>query len=141
MQTFLPDPSFEASARCLDYRRLGKQRVEAKQLLLALGVHIGEHSPKGGWSNHPAARMWRGHEPALVRYGIAICEEWRRRGFKDTLLPQFQDADLAMWILPPWLGDKAFHRSHQSNLIRKDPGYYQKLWPKVPSDLPYIWPV
>jgi hypothetical protein len=31
VNTFLPFPSFEASARCLDNKRLGKQRVEAYQ--------------------------------------------------------------------------------------------------------------
>jgi len=33
MQTFLPFPDFAESAKCLDNRRLGKQRVEAKQIL------------------------------------------------------------------------------------------------------------
>lgn len=33
MQTFLPYANFEASAKVLDYKRLGKQRVEAKQIL------------------------------------------------------------------------------------------------------------
>ena len=36
MQTFLPYPDFQISASVLDYRRLGKQRVECKQLLTAL---------------------------------------------------------------------------------------------------------
>lgn len=36
MQTFLPYPDFEQSAKCLDNRRLGKQRVEVLQLLIAL---------------------------------------------------------------------------------------------------------
>ena len=48
MQTFLPYPDFVASARCLDRRRLGKQRVEVLQLLRALLV------PGSGWANHPA---------------------------------------------------------------------------------------
>ena len=34
MQTFLPSPRFAESARCLDSARLGKQRVEAKQIRL-----------------------------------------------------------------------------------------------------------
>ena len=50
MQTFLPYSSFTQSAQALDYRRLGKQRVEAKQLILALT------QPKYGWKNHPAAK-------------------------------------------------------------------------------------
>ena len=45
------------------------------------------------------------------------------------------------WSMPPWLGDDAFHRSHQSNLVRKLPEHYGDLFPDVPDDLPYIWPV
>jgi hypothetical protein len=44
-------------------------------------------------------------------------------------------------VAPPWLGDEQLHRSHQSNLIRKDPGFYRPLFPDVPPDLPYVWPV
>jgi hypothetical protein len=33
MQTFLPNPNFTLSARILDNKRLGKQRVEAKQIM------------------------------------------------------------------------------------------------------------
>ena len=36
MQTFLPYPDFIASARVLDSKRLGKQRVEALQVLRGL---------------------------------------------------------------------------------------------------------
>ncbi len=63
MQTFLPYPDFEASARVLDDRRLGKQRVEALQVLRALT------RAQYGWKHHPAVRMWAGHEEALAAYG------------------------------------------------------------------------
>ena len=56
MQTFLPYDDFVLSLDCLDYRRLGKQRVEAMQLLNAM------KREKGGWINHPATKMWRGYE-------------------------------------------------------------------------------
>ena len=36
MQTFLPYPDFKKSASCLDYKRLGKQRVEGLQILNAI---------------------------------------------------------------------------------------------------------
>jgi len=61
MQTFLPYPDFERSARVLDVKRLGEQRVECIQVL---------------------------------------------RG-----------------------------------LVRKDPGHYRALFPDVPDDLEYLWPV
>jgi hypothetical protein len=51
-------------------------------------------------------------------------------------------ADLAQddLELPPWIGDAGFHRSHQSNLVRKDPEFYRPFFPDVPDDLPYLWP-
>lgn len=142
MQTFLPYPHFNLSAQCLDDKRLGKQRVECLQILGAIA------NPSKGWQNHPAVNMWRGHEVALINYGIAICEEWIRRGFKDTchgklleyrlIFPNlFEDT---LTSLPTWLGDEEFHLSHKSNLIRKMPSHYQQLWPDVPDNLPYVWP-
>jgi hypothetical protein len=43
--------------------------------------------------------------------------------------------------LPSWLGEPALHRSHQSALVRKLPEHYRPLFPEVPDDLPYVWPV
>ena len=148
MQTFLPYPSFRESARCLDVRRLGKQRVECKQLLLALGVPVGEHHPKPtAWANHPACRMWRRHELSLALYGQVVCREWRERGYKDTLLDQFKTA--YAWLAdrnaglayPNWIGYDAFHESHRSNLLRKDCKWYGQFGWQEPADIPYVWPV
>lgn len=148
MQTFLPYPSFRESARCLDYRRLGKQRVECKQLLLALGVPVGEHQPKrSSWVNHPAARMWRRHELSLAHYGEVICREWIERGYNDTLLSQFKAtyawlSDRCLGLAyPSWIGYDAFHASHRSNLLRKDRAWYSQFGWQEPADLEYVWPV
>lgn len=132
MQTFLPYPSFIESAQCLDYRRLGKQRVEVKQLLSAL-------RNGGGWSNHPAAKMWRGYEPALAEYGNIVVNEWIRRGYKNNM-PPFP-VEHATPPMPPWFGDHDFHAAHRSNLLRKDPTYYSMFGWTEPNNLPYIWPV
>ena len=135
MQTFLPYPDMIESARVLDRQRLGKQRVEAKQILTALG------KTSGGWVNHPAVKMWRGYEPTLALYGWSTCHVWRARGYKDSLMDWFYDLSTGgMDLRPSWWGDPDFHRSHQSNLIRKDPVHYAPLFPGVPDDLPYIWP-
>jgi len=61
MQTFLPYPDFIDSVKALDYRRLGKQRVEARQILNILL----ENRKNGGWVNHPCTKMWRGYHDAL----------------------------------------------------------------------------
>ncbi|CDR17662.1 MSMEG_6728 family protein [Streptomyces iranensis] len=149
MQTFLPHSDFRRSARELDRRRLGKQRVEALQVLRGLTV------PGYGWRRHPAVRMWTGYEEALVRYGLEMCRVWRELGHQDSCaasliadlaarrpgLPVRDQTELAgAGELPPWLGNAAFHRSHQSALVRKDPGVYAPRFPGVPDDLPYVWP-
>lgn len=138
MQTFVPmGISITDNARVLDYRRLGKQRVEAWQILNAL------RGGSKGWVNHPATRMWRGYEPALALYGAVMCVEWKERGYKDTMLERFFNIfSVEKNIqLPEWLFDSNVTLSHKSNLIRKFPEHYAPLWPDVPNDLPYVWPV
>src|SRR5690349_5427326 len=78
MQTFLPYADFRASARVLDKRRLGKQRVETIQVLRPLTV------AGYGWRHHPAAAMLAGYEEALVAYGLDICAVWCELGNADT---------------------------------------------------------
>ena len=150
MQTFLPYPDFAESAAVLDSRRLGKQRVEAMQILRALT------RVTYGWKHHPAVLMWQGYEEALGAYAVAVCREWCRRGFADTCaatiledmavagvsVPPRSQAQLsAADALPPWIGDDAVHRSHRSALLRKDPSWYTAAFGDVPDDLPYVWPV
>ncbi|MFG2450040.1 MSMEG_6728 family protein [Streptomyces sp. NPDC048512] len=149
MQTFLPYPDFTRSAEVLDRARLGKQRVEALQVLRGLIV------PGYGWRHHPAVRMWTGYEEALVRYGLDVCAVWVTNGRADTcaatLTADFERHRPGVPVrvlrqlaeareLPPWLGDPAFHRSHQSALLRKAPEVYAAFFPDVPDDLPYVWP-
>ncbi|MFD6181795.1 MSMEG_6728 family protein [Streptomyces goshikiensis] len=137
------------SAAVLDVRRLGKQRVEAVQVLRGLVV------PGYGWRRHPAVRMWAGYEEALVRYRLEICGVWTDEGRADTCAvtltqdfeasraggaPRTQEQLAADGDLPPWLGVPDFHRSHQSALVRKDPACYRERFPGVPDDLPYVWP-
>ena len=149
MQTFLPFPDFVSSAQALDPRRLGKQRVEALQVLRALTV------AGYGWRRHPAVRMWIGYEEAVFRYGLEMCRTWTAEGRADTVAatltadfttyrpgtaPRGLDVLAAEGELPPWLGEPAFHRSHQSALVRKDPEFYRPRFPGVPDDLAYVWP-
>ena len=141
MQTFLPYSDFAQSAASLDMRRLGKQRVEVLQILNALTGR------SNGWLTHPATILWRDHIPALVTYGLRVCEEWTGRGYKDTVkdkllvIARESSIDMESPIeVPTLILERDFNRSHQSNLIRKDPIYYRPIfgW-EVPDDLPYIW--
>jgi hypothetical protein len=154
MQTFLPFPDFEQSVRVLDDRRLGKQRVETLQVMGVLvaafwdnaASQVQDREPRG-WRTHPVVLMWRGHEGSLLDYQAATCRVWVERGFNDTcyaktaalVVHRFGDGPPTGH--PAWLGDVALHRSHQSNLIRKDAELYGPLFPGVPADLEYVWPV
>jgi len=130
MQTFMPYASFAETAKCLDWRRLGNQRNEARVILKAI------KGQSSAWSNHPAVNMWRGYEAALEAYLAAIISEWIARGYKNSIpIPEPKGV-----VVPEWVGDEAFHASHRSNLLRKDATWYGKFgWEELP-DLPYVWP-
>jgi hypothetical protein len=132
MQTFLPYPDAVKTAKCLDYRRLGKQRVEAMQILNTItGASI-------GWRNHPAVKMWVGYAPFLELYCNAMISEWIGRGYKNTMVIYRTDPQSV--TPPPWLGDERVHSSHRANLIRKDPDFYGKFgWTESPIT-GYFWP-
>ncbi len=138
LNTFLPYKDYCKSAECLDMKRLGKQRVEVLQLLNAL--LSGENSR---WINHPATKMWKGYENALIAYGIWICSEWVARGYKDTCgekITKLYNPNKHCKN-PPWLGDQRLHSSHRSNLLRKDSTWYGKFGWDDSIDLKYFWPV
>jgi hypothetical protein len=135
VNTFLPYADFQQVAESLDDRRLGKQRVEALQILRAnLGLTV-------GWRNHPAAVMWRGNEGMLAAYAITMCNEWVKRGYIDSTKQQvielMKQYKLVAIKKPWWLGADKFHESHQSNLKRKLPEHYPF---EVDDGLPYQWP-
>lgn len=130
MQTFLPDPDFRNSALILDPKRLGNQRLEGAILVEAI-------TSGNGWSNHPAAVMWRNYPDALKRYVNVMILTWCSFGYRN-------DMDLyrvpRQILLPPWIGNPKFHDSHKSNLLRKDPAYYGRFnWP-VSTTVEYMWP-
>lgn len=177
MQTFLPYPSFDLCARVLDDKRLGKQRVECLQILKALQPPSRCEPCKGtgtlsfgwirgvaqsmaqcprckaagylprAWSNHPATRMWRGYEGALIVYLEMCVAEWVRRGFEDTrwaeALRLYPDEVRKRFTAPapPWLGDERLHSSHRAALLYKLPAHYSQFgWTETPKQ-DYYWPV
>lgn len=138
MQTFLPYTSYSRCAEVLDNKRLGKQRVECLQILNAL------LDPSKGWKHHPAVKMWRGYERELIDYGIVMCQAWLGRGFDDTcqgkIMSFLPETTEDSHRCPSWLDDNLC-LTHQSNLVRKDPAFYGPLFPGVPDNLEYLWPV
>ena len=136
MQTFLPYESFEKSAQTLDWRRLGKQRVEGMQIINAItGKTRKDGKPYKGWINHPCSVMWKDYVPALKHYTNVIIQEWINRGYNNNM--EFYDTGKI--IMPDWIGNEKFHSSHRANLLRKDFDYYSQFgWTENP-ERPYVW--
>lgn len=142
MQTFLPYSSYLLSSRALDSRRLQKQIVECQQILKVL-----LYPEQKAWKNHPAVLMWKGHELHLAVYAHQCYLEWVSRGYGPThksmtwIVDNLELIDDNSNLPPPWLGNKEFHNSHRSNLLRKSEYYnqYEEEW-NVPKDIPYVWP-
>jgi hypothetical protein len=162
MQTFVPlTSSFEDIARTLDRARLNKQALEGWQILMTL-LELdpqGNHRTPKGWVNHPAVKMWRGHEMALYLYIQAMVDEWKRRGYKSTIGDKAKETikvALSKGLLgssasttPNWIANmrvfKEVASSHRSALLSKDYEWYSQFdWPedtgKRPETYDYVWP-
>jgi hypothetical protein len=137
MQTFLPYSDITESMRVLDNKRLGKQRVETYQIISAITGRLKlDGTPYKGWVNHPCSVMWRNHVPLLKMYLNTSIDEWVKRGFKNTM--DREDIDEPV-TYPDWWGNKKFHDSHKSNLLKKDFDFYsQYRWSVDPTN-PYVW--
>ena len=142
MQTFLPYESFDKSASVLDWRRLGKQRVEGMQIINAIEQKPRKDGkPYKGWLNHPATVMWRPYVTALKHYTNVIIREWIDRGYNNNMelyeVDELIDDDMVHFRY--WLGKEEFHSSHRANLLRKDYEYYSQFgWKENPKS-PYVW--
>lgn len=133
MQTFLPYPNVEKSVKVLDSRRLGKQRVEAFQIL---NIILNRTNTRG-WRNHPVVKMWRGYTNALKFYFNKCVEEWIFRGYKNNMKLEKINGKI---VFPFWFGDRNFHASHRGNLLRKNSEHYSQFGWKESPELAYVWP-
>jgi hypothetical protein len=113
------------------------------------------NSKQKAWRNHPCFKMWEGYDSALIEYGIAICSEWKRRGYKDTMLDKFMHifiySPLKKTIYPWWYGNEEFHSRYRSILLYKNYDWYSQFgWKEEPAvplkinkngtvTLPYMW--
>lgn len=154
MQTFVPYDSYIRIAASLDNKRLGKQRVEAMQILNCL-------RKPNRWKNHPAVRMWQGYEQALAVYMDMTIMEWTARGFKNTMpfnykMEEWFDLDGSF---PWWFGDEAVHKSHRQMLVWKSideylrtgkpdtfnwyakQGWHEEYTASLDTFGGYVWPV
>lgn len=161
MQTFLPiATSFADTAKVLDNKRLNKQALEGWQILMVLYKINPDGSQRvvKGWANHPAVKMWHGHEVALHEYIQDMVTEWKSRGFKSTigdkatqtmLHAQGLGHDISTNIRPAWMRDSRLYEfiaaSHRLALLNKEYSWYSQFgWAEDPGSRPdeyrYVWP-
>ena len=98
------------------------------------------------WKHHPVVAMWRGFESALAAYGDIMCQEWIKRGYRDSTKPFFvKELDK---LEPPyfdvpsprWMGNVRLHASHRAALLAKNPEWYGAWgWTEEPK-IEYYWP-
>ena len=96
--------------------RLGKQRLETLQILRTL------NGDSLSWTSHPAVLMWEGYEGALALYGLEICREWKRRGYKENVYSKIKPYFDTFWhddCMPPWLDQPLLHSRYRSALLLK----------------------
>jgi hypothetical protein len=163
MQTFITSTNggyaFRETAEELDNKRLNKQALEAWQILmtnLKLDPQGNYREPRG-WYNHPATKMWRGHEIVLGQYIDWMAEEWRARGFKTTIDTKANETlrvatergllEPGQYTIP-WIEDRdrfeAIVSTHRIALLVKNYEWYSKFgWDEDPGHQPdgyeYIW--
>lgn len=146
VNTFIVSDDYETTARLLDYKRLGKQRVEAMQI-----INVLEREERGeinkGWKNHPATKMWRGNVNQLKKYTNVMITEWIRRGYKNTMkFYSIDETDVESeneTDVPWFVKWKPLQYSHMASLVRKDRDFYKPLfkgkYPIVYSLYTYLW--
>lgn len=140
MQTFLPYADFAKVAKTLDSKRLNKQILECYQVLNVLS----NDDPKAGWRNHPAVKMWRGHEHGLYKYAMAMVSEANLRSIKTDKnvenLRNVRSRAGNRWgnAMPSWYYNqdlmKRITTTHKANLFKKQPEAYPQFISALDSE-------
>lgn len=146
VQTWVAVEDPERMAQVLDYKRLNAQRGN-EGVVIARALMAARDGEQRGYQHHPAVRMWMGFERAFMEYEIAMCREWRRRGYQDGCLPEYVDNWRSIppptrW--PDWYGVHPIHESHRIALVSRLPEHYSSVFPDVEyvdPEPPLQWPV
>lgn len=132
MMTFIVIGNFILNATLLSDKHLGKQRIEAKQIIDSI---LGGT----GWKHHPIVHAWRNYVPALKYYANCCISEWVKRGHKNDM-PYYEVPKLI--LMPWWAKWDRLHQSHRAMLLRKNPFHYHDKFTVDPEYMlyGYIWP-
>lgn len=152
MNVLLPYSSFSHSIAVLDRERLGKQRFDCRQVLVAL--RAARQGRPMSYDHLPTIKLWRGYESALAVYYTLCIREWVARDYTNTMVEPydenwirragedtFLDEDGTKAALPRWLGDEKLHQSHRNWLSARDNAFYSQLgWGEHDHGAAMYWP-
>ncbi len=141
MQVFIPEFDFVTCAQVLDRQRLGKQRVEARNILVVLlgkpaWCSDKEYNYLLRYKNAPQVLQWKESEICLIDYLRCICAEWKKRGYIDNCWQQsletckeiLKDKDPAALVYQkPWWLDMYYVLRHRNTLLYKNIQHYRQF--------------
>lgn len=133
MQIFLAYPNIPLSIECLDKKRKGKQRVEAKQVLRMI------NDDRRKWPQFPLVKMWSGYATCLEYYYNECILQWKEKGGKNTLLLRAFERGFNFENIeyPPWFGNEEYHASQRAALLFK--GWMDETCKAIPTRKANIW--
>lgn len=136
MQVFRPYVDWRRSAAVLDDRRLGKQRVECKQVLNVILRRLGLiNDGLRGWLNHPIVLLYynggRPYISDLAGFFNACVEEWVRRGFRSSIsLSDIEHLFTKVEHIDGTPVTRVHEIEYRRLLLIKDPKHYVKVFPR-----------
>ncbi len=136
VNTFIPFKSISKTMKVLDRQRLGKQRLECKQIIEVI------ENKRTGYKNHPIVCMWKDNVDGLKYYYNKCIDEWVNRGYKNNMEKYEIEYKNKKDIMPWWIYNKQVRMSHQASLLRKNYEYYKDKFPKFDENYMlcgYIW--
>lgn len=136
--TYLPQPTFRESARCLTDQDLSDS-LRAALNILTHNKEFARVSYIDGleMADDPFAAMWRGYEGILILYARVCLSEMQKRDKSETGILQKQ---LEEWRqpnldhLPPWFfgldqsEKEKIILSHRYLLLQKNPEHYENVF-------------
>lgn len=128
MQVFVPFYDIYMTASCLDRRRLWKQVLEAKQIIMAIDG-ISE-----AWKNHPVTKMYTPYLQWLVNYMNCLEAYW-----EGDLNRASMYSKVIKCIKNPIFLTQEFLDNHKKRLYTKDPVYYNQFSYLGTSEVNMYW--
>ena len=141
MRFLVPNSSLPGTASLLPDGMLTERLDEIERILTCWE----DKSPAGAFGE-----AMRNYAPALLLMLLATTGEMSRRGMLDPGARRFggwwdrlKKAGVDINVAPTrplWFHLEATHHSHQSYLIRKDPGRFTTHFPWAPIGMPRLYP-